>query len=216
MDGAARRDQAPVSTPITLSDYAKLRGVTPKAVSKAVAAGRLVASVGRNDRGQPVILDPAVADREWEANTRRRADYTPPVAIANPTAPVQSRDESSTRVDGCEVGGTIAGDVRSRGHRDVAPYNVSREQRAAADARRASVMADMAELELEEKRGSLVSADVARSDVIAAYSLVKTRLLAVPSAVGQRLPDLALTVVPVVEELVREALAELAVDGDAA
>jgi phage terminase Nu1 subunit (DNA packaging protein) len=62
----------------------------------------------------------------------------------------------------------------------------------------------------------MVSAGTARADVIAAYSLVKTRLLAVPSAVGQRLPDLALVVVPVVEELVREALAELAVDGDAA
>jgi hypothetical protein len=186
-----------VTAPITLSDYAKLRGVTPKAVSKAVAAGRLVASVGRSDRGQPVILDPAVADREWEANTRRRADYTPPGAITKPSDPASAREESATR------------------HRDVAPYNVSREQRAAADARRATVMADMAELALEEKRGALVSADTARADVIAAYSLVKTRLLAVPSAVGQRLPDLALVVVPVVEELVREALAELAHDGDA-
>lgn len=212
MDGAARRDQAPVSTPITLSDYAKLRGVTPKAVSKAVAAGRLVASVGRSDRGQPVILDPAVADREWEENTRRRADYMPPSVISKSADLAPSSDESTTRID--SRGDVVAISKAPIGHRDVAPYNVSREQRAAADARRASVMADMAELELEEKRGALVSADVARSEVIAAYSLVKTRLLAVPSAVGQRLPDLALVVVPVVEELVREALAELAHDGD--
>lgn len=204
-----------MTAPITLSDYAKLRGVTPKAVSKAVAAGRLVASVGRSDRGQPVILDPAVADREWEVNTRRRADYTPPGAITNPLATGPPLGETATSVTSCNDSGAIAGDVRPRGHRDVVPYNVSRDQRAAADARRASVMADLAELELEEKRGALVSADTARADVIAAYSLVKTRLLAVPSAVGQRLPDLALVVVPVVEELVREALAELAHDGDA-
>lgn len=73
-------------------------------------------------------------------------------------------------------------------------------------------MADLAELELAERRGSVVDADEARADVIAAYSLVKTRLLGVPSRLAQRVPDLAAKVVPVVDELIREALEELAAD----
>ncbi len=58
---------------MTLSAYAKHRGVTPKAVSKAVAEGRLLASVVRVD-GAPRILDAALADREWEQNSRERRD----------------------------------------------------------------------------------------------------------------------------------------------
>lgn len=56
-------------SPMTLTAYAKRRGVSPMAVSKAVKAGRLRASVGRDGAGRPTIADPAVADREWAANS---------------------------------------------------------------------------------------------------------------------------------------------------
>src|SRR5690348_9655124 len=63
---------------MTLTAYATRRGVSPKAVSKAVAAGRLSASVTRDQHGAPKIGDPDLADREWEANTRARVEYTAP------------------------------------------------------------------------------------------------------------------------------------------
>lgn len=186
---------------MTLTAYAAHRGCSVKAVSKAVAAGRLVESVGRNERDQPTILDAALADREWGANTRQRADRpavphgTPQRAVASIEVEKPETDPAPRRAD------LPAG---------VPVYSVSQAVRAAAAARREIAAADTAELELAAKRGQLVDAEAARADVEQAYSLVKTRLLRVPSDLAQRLPHLAAEVVPVLEELQREALEELA------
>jgi hypothetical protein len=51
---------------MSMRQYAKHRGVTVEAVSKAVKAGRI--SCNRDERGYAQI-DPDVADREWDANT---------------------------------------------------------------------------------------------------------------------------------------------------
>ena len=147
---------------MTLTAYAKRRGCSVKSVSLAASSGRLVESVGRDDRGRPVILDPDLADREWATNTR-----------------------------------------------SVQAFNVSRDLRAAAEARRVAALADLAELELAAKRGKLVDADQARADVFARISMAKTRLLGVPTLVGQDAPDLAARFVPLVERRIREALEEL-------
>ncbi len=167
--------------PVSLRAYARLRGVSPEAVSKAITDGRLRESVTRV-RGAPKIADPELADREWAANTQPRGD--------DPAAPATA--------------GAAGG---------LADYHTSRSIREAAAARRETALAELAELELAERRGELIPAESARADVIAAFSLVKTCLLAVPSRVGQQLPDLAAKVVPVVDGLIREALEELAIRG---
>lgn len=132
--------------------------------------------------GQPKIADAEIADREWTANTRPRVDR--PAAPA-PTA--AKRDE-------------------------IPDYNVSRALREAAAARREAALADMAELEVSEKLGKVVPVDEARGDVIERFTVVKTKILGVPSRVAQKLPHLATEVVPVVDSLLREALEELAVE----
>jgi phage terminase Nu1 subunit (DNA packaging protein) len=165
------------SKPMSLRAYAKRRvpPVSPEAVSKAIADGRLRESVVRDDRGVPKIQDAELADREWTANTR-----------------VQSAPSDDAQ---------------------AAALLASRATREAAEARRAEAQAELAEIELDEKRGRLIDRDEARADVIKAFSLTKTRLLAVPSQVGQELADLAAKVVPVVEKLIREALEELVLRG---
>jgi hypothetical protein len=175
--------------PLSLRAYALRRGVSAEAVSKAVASGRLDRSVTRVD-GQPKIADPELADREWAANTRSNGDRPDPAATPAPTQPKPAHAVPS----------------------GIPDLNTSRAIRAAALARRDAAMADLAELELDERRGSVVDADEARADVIAAYSVVKTRLLGVPSRVAQRLPDVAARIVPVVDELIREALEELSAE----
>jgi hypothetical protein len=178
-------------TPLSLSAYAKRRGVSHVAVSKAIAAGRLTASVVRDDRGAPKIADPELADREWAANTRPRIDHPAAADLAGePPAPAP------------RVARPPAGAPRP----DVPDYNESR-------ARRESALADMAEIEVAERRGDLVSVDEARADVVSRFTVVRTRLLGVPSRVAQRLPHLAGEVVPIIDELLREALEELAIDG---
>lgn len=179
-------------TPLSLSAYAKRRGVSHVAVSKAIAAGRLSASVVRDARGAPKIADPELADREWAANTRPRVDHPPADLGGEPPVHAPRTARLPT------------GAPRP----DVPDYNESR-------ARRESALADMAEIEVAERRGELVPVDEARADVVSRFTVVRTRLLGVPSRVAQRLPQLAGEVVPVLDELLREALEELAVDGDA-
>ena len=78
---------------------------------------------------------------------------------------------------------------------------------------RAAAQAELAELELAARRGHLIDAEQARADVIAAFSLTKTKLLAIPSALGQLVPDIAERVVPEVDQLIRDALEELSARG---
>lgn len=170
--------------PISLRTYAKRRGVSAESVSKAITAGRLRESVIFVG-GKPKIADAELADREWTANTRPRVDRPAP-ATAEPT---EQRQE-------------------------VPDYNVSRALREAAAARRESAMADIAELEAAQKKGELVPIAEARADVIERFAVVKTKILGVPTRIAQRLPHLASEVVPIVEELLRESLEELAADVD--
>ena len=51
---------------ISQSEYARRRGVAKSAVAKAVKEGRIVLING--------MIDPAVADIQWQQNTRARAD----------------------------------------------------------------------------------------------------------------------------------------------
>lgn len=175
--------QAQDRVPFTLTAYAKRRGVSVKAVSVAVSTGRLVASVGRDDHNRPTILDPELADREWERNTRTRIDRAGASGSSGPPS--------------CPP--------------EVVPgYNASRAAHASAAARRYAAQAEIAEMTLAERRGELIRIDDARADLTAKLTLLRTRLLGVPSRLGQEFPDIAAKIVPIVEDRIREALEELA------
>ncbi len=165
---------------MSLAAYAKRRGVSSVAVSKAVSTGRLTQSVVRDERGAPKIGDPELADREWEENTRPRVDK-PPTSLATSTDAL-----------------------------NVPDYLVSRARREAAAARREETQADLAQLDLAQRRGELVSVADIRAEVEARYARVRTRVLGVPSGVAQRLPHVTDEIVTVLEDEIREALEELA------
>lgn len=181
--------------PISLRAYAKRRGVSPEAVSKAISDGRLRESVVFVD-GQPKIASYEVATIEWTANTRPRIDNPHP----HRPEPAQPRADDVA----LEMSPTEA----------IARYNVARALREESAARRESALADIAELEAGEKKGELVPVAEARADVIDKFTIVKTKILGVPTRVGQRVPHLAAEVVPVIDALLREVLEELAGPGD--
>jgi phage terminase Nu1 subunit (DNA packaging protein) len=83
----------------------------------------------------------------------------------------------------------------------VPPIEVSKARREAA-------LAELAEIDVAERRGELISVEEARADVIDKFAIVRTRLLGIPARVAQRLPRLAGEVVPVLEGLLCEALEE--------
>lgn len=180
---------------MSLTAYARRRGVSAKAVSKAVAEGRLRASVVTVN-GQPKIADADAADREWSANTRARIE-------PQQNSRQKSRAEPSPRRRKKD----LAAD-------DVPQYETSRALREAAAARRESALADLAEIEVSEKLDEIVPVEEARAYMADKFTVVKTRILGVPTLVAQRLPHLAAEVAPVLEELLREVLEELAAEDD--
>lgn len=183
--------------PTSLRAYAKRRGVSAEAVSKAIAAGRLRGSVVLVD-GQPKIADVDLADREWDANTRPRIDQP----TSSRPAAMKGRRPSADDDDDVDL------------PPDVPPYKVSRARREAAAARREEALANIAEMEAAEKSEELVPFEEARSYIIDKFNVVKTRFLGVPSRVAQRLPLVAAEVEPVVDELIREVLEELVATED--
>jgi hypothetical protein len=98
--------------------------------------------------------------------------------------------------------------------RDPPEYIAHRTNREGAAARRELAQAKLAELELAEREGKLIPIDVARRDVQEKFTLVRTKLLGVPTRLAQQMPELAGGELAVlIDQLLREALEELA-DGD--
>lgn len=168
--------------------------MSAKAVSKAVAEGRLRGSVIQVN-GAPKIADPDLADREWNANTRPRIDH--------PRQPVSREQPKQSKRDDDEAF-----------PQDVVPYEHSRARREMHAARREGALADIAEFERDKMNDTLVPVDEARGYITDKFTVVKTRLLGVPSRVAQQLPHLASEVEPIVDRLIREVLEELAAEDD--
>jgi hypothetical protein len=180
--------------PMSLRTYAKRRGVSAEAVSKAIQVGRLRECVVRVD-GQPKIADPDLADREWSATTRPRIDH--PIVSPGPVAPPAGHDRPADRAT-VDVGDALAN------------IHVNRALREAALARKEAALADMAEIEVQVKRGQLVPVDEARVDVIDRFTVAKTKILGVATRVKQRMPHISGDDIRLIDDLLREALEELA------
>lgn len=198
-----------MAAPLSLRAYARRRRVSPEAVSRAVGAGRLSASVVLVG-GQPKIADAELADREWDANTRQRSDVqtsgrqdVPPPGSSPLDLPPVAAEPLASAPRG----------ARAALPEGVPAYHVSQAIRAQAAARREIAAADQAEIELAARRGKLVDVAELTGEFNAHITNAKARLLALPTRVGQELPDLAERVVPVVDRLIRAALQELAADG---
>lgn len=114
-------------TLLTKSAYARHRGCDEKAVRKAIAEGRISAI----ERAGKQLIDPAVADIQWAANTRARADSTSKAA-AQPQASTASKKSPSVPNPAAE---------------EVPQYATTRAKREDVELRRAQLL-----LAEEEKR----------------------------------------------------------------
>jgi hypothetical protein len=123
--------QTMAATLITQAEYARRRGVSRAAITKAIKSGRITPIDGR--------IDPDVADIQWARNT---STARAPVAGPAPAAAAASiAPRASVRVARLSDG-------------DEDEPATLLESRA----RREAALAELAELELSEKRGELVSA----------------------------------------------------------
>lgn len=147
-------------TLLTPTAYARHRGCNEKAVRKAITAERISTINGQ--------IDPVVADIQWAQNTRARVDSGRPPALppsdlgAQPAVPVSPDGTAAAKPD--------------RGE-----YFVDR-------GRRERVEADLAELELLQKRGELYSKQDVDALLERVLGQIRPSLLQVP---GRLAPILA-------------------------
>jgi hypothetical protein len=144
---------------ITQADYAKRRGVSQVAVHKAVKAGRITLIDGR--------IDPAVADIQWQANTRTRAASKPPDHAGPTLAAVQAQA-------GAHLGAHDGADT------DGGDYWHSRARREKAEAA-------LAELKLQEAEGSLVREADIRAALARRAATFREALLQIPARLSAQL-----------------------------
>lgn len=147
---------------VSQREYARRRGVSHVAVIKAIQAGRISTQGG--------LIDPAKADREWDANTDQSKPLNSVTGAPKhrrgpgPSQPMEHRDrEPASEAEAPAPGGATV----------AQSYSASR-------AVRERYLAGLAKVEYEQKVGSLVATDEVRIATFNAAREARNQLLALP------------------------------------
>ena len=173
--------------------------MSAEAVSKAIETGRLHASVVRDARGAPKIGDPELADREWGARTRPRIDH----GARHGARAARAAQPDVAPASPADHGAAAALD-------DQREYHIARTARETASARREAAQAEIVELELAQTRGELVPAKEMEERMVEVFTSCRTKLLGIPTRARQRDRSFSKSQLQLVEDLIREALEDLA------
>jgi hypothetical protein len=141
--------------PLSLRGYAKHRGVTLKAVQKALASGRIT----KRDDG---LIDPDVSDVNWARNTGPRPQTSQKSAPASPHHNVQHHAELPTREPS-----------------DPIKLETGLEY-SRARAVRESYLARLTKIDFEERTGKLVSRDEVQVAAFNKFRQFRDRMLNIP------------------------------------
>lgn len=141
-----------------LRAYARHRGCSPSAVSRAIQDGRISKAVRRDSRGFPKI-DPTVADREWASNT------DPARGLAQ--APKKGKEKA--KEPGKEAGAEA--------------YPAFEDSRA----KREAYAANMKELEYKKAAGELVRVKSAEKEYFRLVRITRDTLLNIPNRISAEL-----------------------------
>lgn len=141
-------------------EYARSRGLSHTAVQKAIRLGRINTYGGGK-------INPTEADRAWAENT--------------------DLDKPSNRVTGDPAGARGRGQAKPRTLKDFDGDSENSVSYAKARAAREIYQAQLAKLELEQKRGELVDAEQVKADAFAMARKARDQLLSLPDRVIPRL-----------------------------
>ena len=145
---------------VTISEFARIRGVSHEAVRKAVKVGRLSKSVVFGKTGKPRLM-PDLAEQEWTANTDSAQQRVPATAPPRPEPDPEpaAKDEPRT-----------------------ATFQQARTLREA-------YMARLAKLEFDEKSGLLVKAEAVKNEAFKTARIVRDGLLNIPDRIAAELAN---------------------------
>lgn len=186
---------------ISKSEAADALGVSRTAVYKAIKQGRL--PVIRTADGRELIKSETLRE-DWFANTMAKIGVGPKPPAGEkafpPPRPKRQSEEQELPVDEPKRDRSLAAPEPG----DIVPdYNESR-------ARTEYLKAELLELERKEKEGLLVRTADVQAKWIEVLTISRTKVLGVPSKAKQRIPDLTQDQIAILEDIIREALEELA------
>lgn len=186
-----------------------LSGGSHVAVGNAVRSGRLRDSIDADSR----IIDVALADAEWTANTDLSEA---PVAVVAAHARVEAPQvkppaaEPGRRHRATAGVAVLAAQPLPESGPPVAVLGASLAENNAA---KVYWQARQVELKVRRESGELVPAADVRNELETVFRTCRTRLLGIPARAVQVLPELDARGVAVLEGLIREALEGLASEG---
>lgn len=169
---------------ITVAEFAQIKGVSATAVHKAIAGGRLVNCLIHDPKYKKPRINPVVAAQEWERNTDHNKRHHGNDVRAMPENPAPFE-----KVPG-------------------APVAPSAKQIME------NYKARILKMEYEERAGVLIDAAQVKEAWFKIVTEAKTKILGLPAKAKTNLPHLTAGDVAILDRLCREALEELAHDGD--
>jgi len=168
---------------ITKAEASRALGVSNAAVYRAVKEGRLSVVATKDGRE---LINSETMRTEWDANTQRKIGVGPKPPAGESRWPERRAKREPMR----------AAD-------EVPDYNESR-------ARTEFLKAELLEIERAEKEGRLINADDVSAKWAELVTIARTKIMGIPSKAKQRMPDLSADDAVLLEEIVREALEDLA------
>lgn len=204
---------------LSLREFGRQLDVTAEAVRKAIAEGKIPRDcVGQRIVGKgkvwPVIIDPERAAAHWRANRDPNQVRNKAVLAAGAKRGwAQRRGEAPPPDDGdADGGGGDSGEGGSPPSNGGSGLSAGAKVPSIAESKAITeaYKARMAKLEYEEKAGKLVNADQVKARFIGMVTAAKTKLMGIPSKAKARIPTLTVTDIEALEDLIAEALEELA------
>lgn len=173
-------------------EYARHRGVSHVAVLKMIKSGRLKDSVVYDDKKRPII-DSELADKECLKTTKELFRDKP----AKPISPIPREVKFEVLPPPNHDDDDL--DAESKARMNFAESRAMREE----------YLAKLAKLEFEQKSEALIEAGEVARQWVAVASIVRTKILGIPSKLRQRLPELNHDQYILLEGIVRESLEDL-------
>jgi hypothetical protein len=194
---------------VSIRAYAKHRGVAHTSVLYAIRKGKLTnAVVGE---GKDLRIDKDIADREWAIEQK-----TGPKDKAPPDEPIAKKKTKKKIEEGDpeDIDPIVNGDDEEK------PVNENAQAIGGfykARATKEDLNAQLLQMKLDEEKGRLVDAEEIEKLWITITSNIRTKMLAVPAKMKQRLPEFLNEHYLTLEQVLREALEELSqskIEGD--
>lgn len=197
---------------LNFSQYAKHRGVSVEAVSKAVRTGRV--TVVATPDGQRFI-NPETADAEWDRNSDASKQ------VGGQAAAEAAREKRESDPEAIVAGGSESFPEPTDGPAepidDAGPDGVPPVEESASTgyakhrATREMYQAELARVAYEEKAGKLVPADDVKAEFFRLARLTREAILNLPDRIAAEVHDMtsAEAVADFLREQLEEALEEL-------